>query len=139
MKLSESSAKVIDLASAIRDYWDSELPKRHPNYPLVGPGEDSGPPPREEAELRSLLERLSDEEIYELILLTHLGRREFATRDLAAHYRELRETYRRRESAISQIADNASLAEYLADGVAELQKSGIDLDHLEFAAAAASG
>ena len=27
--------KVIDLASAIRDYWDSSL-KRHSNYPLVG-------------------------------------------------------------------------------------------------------
>jgi hypothetical protein len=138
MKLSESAAKVIDLASAIRDYWNSELPKRHPNYPLVAPGEESGPPPPEEAELRSLLERLPDEDLYELILLTHLGRGGLATRDLATHYRELRETFRNRESAISQIEGRGSLAENLANGLAKLRKSGIDIDQLAIASAGSS-
>jgi len=138
MKLSESTAKVIDLASAIRDYWESELPKRHPNYPFVDPGEDSGPPPPEEAELRSLLEKLPEEEIYELLLLTHLGRGGLATRDLATHYRELRETYRNRESATSQIEGRGSLAYYLENGLAKLQKSGIDVDQLALAAAVSS-
>ena len=48
MKLSETVKEVIALAEVIRNYWDTELPKRHPDYPFVHPGEDSGPPPPEE-------------------------------------------------------------------------------------------
>ena len=87
MKLSETAATVIDLATAIRDYWNTELPKRHRNYPVVSAGEDSGPPPPEEAKLRSFLEKLPDEEIYKLILLMYVGRGDFGTDDLAMHYR----------------------------------------------------
>jgi hypothetical protein len=42
MKLSETARDVIALADAIRDYWAAELPKRHPNYPLVNPGKTLG-------------------------------------------------------------------------------------------------
>ncbi len=34
MRFSDNATRVIDLATAIRDYWNTELPKRHPNYPL---------------------------------------------------------------------------------------------------------
>ena len=82
MKLSETVAEVISLAAAIRDYWNTELPKRHPNYPVVSLGEESGPSPPEEGELSRLFEGLSDEEVYELILLMYLGRGDFGTNDL---------------------------------------------------------
>ncbi len=52
MKLSETVSEVIALAEAIRNYWDAELPKRHPDYPFVHPGEDDGPPPPEEQKLK---------------------------------------------------------------------------------------
>ena len=42
MKLHTAASKVIDLAKTVRDYWATELPKRHPNYPLVDP--DAGHP-----------------------------------------------------------------------------------------------
>lgn len=35
MNISEAVNKVIDLSGKIRDYYDAELPKRFPNYPLV--------------------------------------------------------------------------------------------------------
>jgi hypothetical protein len=55
MMFSQTAAEVIGLATAIRGYWNTELPKRHPNYPVVSLGEDSGPPPPpEEARLRGL-------------------------------------------------------------------------------------
>src|SRR5438094_974080 len=61
MKLSEVAEQVIRLGRAANDYWETELPKRHPDYPLVRPGEDSGPPPPEEAELRTLLNKLPED------------------------------------------------------------------------------
>ena len=139
MKLSETAVRVIDLATAIRDYWSTELPKRHPNYPIVSPGEDSGPSPPEEAELRSFLEKLSDDEIYKLILLMYLGRGDFGTSDLAMHYGTVRDRVRKREWAISQMEGKAPLADYLAEGMAELHKSGIDVDQLMFAPVKSGG
>jgi hypothetical protein len=138
MKLSETAANVIDLATVIRDYWNTELPKRHPNYPVVHPGEDSGPSPPEEANLRSFLEKLTDDEIYKLILLMYLGRGDFGTENLAMRYRTLKDRFRKRELAISQMEGKAPLADYLTDGMAELQKNNIDLDHLTFASVESS-
>jgi hypothetical protein len=136
MRFSETAAKVIDLATTIRDYWNTELPKRHPSYPIVAPGEDSGPSPPEEAELREFLEQLSDEEIYKLVLVMYLGRGDFGTDDLRTHYRTLKDRFRKRERAISQMEGKAPLAEYLSDGMANLKKNGIDIDELMSASVA---
>jgi len=43
LKLSEVANKVINLAGKIREYYATELPKQHPNYPLVDPFEASMP------------------------------------------------------------------------------------------------
>ena len=32
MKLTEAAVTIIDLARVIRDYWNRELPKRHPDH-----------------------------------------------------------------------------------------------------------
>jgi hypothetical protein len=132
MKLSETAKEVIALAEAIRNYWDAELPKRHPDYPLVHPGEDSGPPPPEEKKLRDLLASLPEEDIYQLALIMHLGRGDFGTDDLAGHYETLKKTFGKPDWTVSQMVAKASLADYLTDGLAELKKHGIDVDHLTF-------
>jgi hypothetical protein len=139
MSFSDTVAKVVDLATAIRDYWDTELPKRHPNYPIVSPGEDSGPPPPEEAELKRFLKTLSDEEIYKLVLLMCLGRGDFDTEQLTIQYAKIRDRFRERERAVSQIAGKAALADYLSDGVAELLRTGTNIDELLLAPARSGG
>jgi hypothetical protein len=133
MKLSEAANEVIALAEAIRNYWDAELPKRHPNYPFVHPGEDSGPPPPEEQKLKALLASLPEELIYQLALLMYLGRGDFGTGDLAGRYQALKATFAKPDQAASQMLGKASLADYLTDGLVELNKTGIDVDHLIYA------
>src|SRR5947209_17259771 len=109
MKLSETAKEVIALAEAIRNYWDAELPKRHPDYPFVHPGEDSGPPPPEEKKLKGLLARLPADMVYKLALIMHLGRGDFGTDDLAAHYQALKRRYGKPGSAVAQLGEKASL------------------------------
>lgn len=93
MKLCHIAKEAIALATAIRSYWDTELPKRHPNYPVVSPGEDSGPPPPEERQLRNLLLSLSEEDIYKVLLLMSLGRGDVGPADLAGHFELLKKRF----------------------------------------------
>jgi hypothetical protein len=132
MKLSKTAEEVISLATAIRDYWNTELPKRHPTYPIISAGEDSGLPPPEERKLRDLLASLPEDELYKLTLLMYLGRGDFGTDDLAGHYETLKKRFAKPDWAISQMIEKAPLADYLTDGLAELTKNGIDVDHLTF-------
>ena len=44
MTRTEALKELIRLGERSRAYWDKELPKRHPKWPLVQTGEDSGPP-----------------------------------------------------------------------------------------------
>jgi hypothetical protein len=130
VKLSEAAERVIELAHATREYWETELPKRHPDYPIVNLGEDSGPPPPEESELRTFLAGLPAEMIYKLILVMYLGRGDFGTSDLAGHFDQLKETFAKPEWAISQMMEKAPLAEYMTDGLAKLSTNGIEVDKL---------
>lgn len=132
MKLLEAANEVIAFAEAIRDYWDAELPKRHPDYPLVHAGEDSGPPPPEEKKLKDFLARLPEDIVYKLALILYLGRGDFGTDDLTGHYEELKRRFGRPEEAAAQMVGKASLADYLTDGLAELRSNGIDVDRLTF-------
>lgn len=130
MKLSEIAKHVISLAETIRSYWAVELPKRHQDYPIVHVGENSGPPPPEEKELRDFLSSLPSDLVYKLILIMYLGRRDFDTRELPEQYEAMKETFEKPESATSQMLGKALLAEYLSDGLTELEKSGIDVDNM---------
>ena len=132
MKLSETTKEVIALAEAIRDYWDTELPKRHPDYPFVHPGEDSGPPPPEEAKLKELLARQSEDVIYKLAMIMSLGQGYYGTDDLADRFQEMKDKYGTPDWAITMMMGHAALADYLKDGLDELNKNGIDVDHLTF-------
>ncbi len=135
MKLSDAIERVARLADAIRSYRDTELPKRHPRYPLVQTGEDSGPPAPEEEKLKNLLAELPDDVLYKLTLIMYVGRGDFGTEDLAAGFEHVKEAFPEPEYAASQLSEKASLADYLTEGLAELRRNGIDVDDLTFALA----
>jgi hypothetical protein len=128
MKLSEAIEKVIQLARIIREYWETELPKRHPDYPIMNPGEQPLPPPPQEKELADLLASLPEEMIYKIGLLMYLGRGDFDVGELAPHYEALKENFDSAAALGAQLMDKAPLADYLQDGLAELQRHKIDVD-----------
>jgi Protein of unknown function (DUF3775) len=129
MKLSEAVTKVIGLAQVMREYWETELPKRHPSYPVMNPGETPVPPPPEEKELEKLFASLPADMVYQIGLIMNLGRGDFDVREVPEYYRALKENFDPRELA-SEMTYKAPLADYLRDGLAELKKSKIDVDKL---------
>ena len=132
MKFSETLDTVIALAETIRDYWNIELPKRHPDYPWVHPGEDSGSPPPEEKILTEFLLGLPEEDIYKIALVLSVGRWQFGTDDLASHYEEMKERFGNPDEAVALLVSKASLADCLEAGLAELKKDRIDVDQPSF-------
>jgi len=138
MSFSQTLDQVVTLATAIRDFWHAELPKRHARYPFVSPDEDSGPPPREAAELDQLLHSLPAEEIYKLLLITQMGIGAVSSHDLYQGYERLRDRYPTPTQAAMIISGNAALADYLTDGIEELKSAGIDIDSLDFSMTASS-
>src|SRR5271166_4736394 len=106
MNLSQAVPKVIELAGKVRDYYEAEMRKWHPNYPLVGPGEDEPPPPPEEKELRDFLLTLSGDMIDRLLLIMYLGRGDFGVDDdLTEHYEALQGPFGDPESVASFMMD----------------------------------
>jgi hypothetical protein len=127
MKLSEAARKAIEMREAISAYWDEELPKRYRDYPLVHPGEDSGPPPPEQKKLLQFLKRLPEDVLYQLALIMYVGRGSFGTDQLAEHYKELREGGGAPALA-ALMAESGSLDWNLSWGLERLKSSGIDVD-----------
>jgi len=131
MTLSEAVNRVFEIGRKIREYYDAEIPKWLPNYPLVGPNDEEPPPPPEEKDLEDFLATLSDDQIYQLTLIMDLGRSRFAVKDLAEHYQGLKETVGDRAYAETLIRwDAINLFDVLTDGLEELRKHKINLDKL---------
>jgi hypothetical protein len=130
VKLSEVVKKVIKLARARNEYWDTELPKRHPDYPLVNPGEDSGPPPPEQVQLGEFLGDLPEDTIYKLMLIVELGRSYLDMKDLAHQFEEIKEDWADPEEAVSYLTEYGPLDDVMADGWDKLKENKIDLDKL---------
>jgi len=128
MKLSEAVQRTIDLAARIWQYWEAELPKRHPNYPLVNPGEDDGPPPPEEKQLRQFLAGLPEDLLYKLASLMSLGRGDFAVDGLVERYQELKR-FGNPEWVVDLMMDKPALADYLSEWLEELQNNKINVDN----------
>jgi len=137
MKIEVAANRVLALAKVIRDYWATELPKRHPNYPIVDPDADSGPPPPQEKELRQFLKRLAPDTVYKLALIMYLGRGDFDTNDLPAKYQTIKENFDSPAALIAQMMEKASLADYFEEGMATLGSQRIDLDKLDLTTAGA--
>ncbi len=130
MNLSDAANKVIALASEIRKYYDAELPKWYPDYPLISPAQAGPPQPDETRELRAFLRSLPPATIYRLVLLMYLGRGDFGTDDLAGSYEALKQTFGKPEWAASQMMGKTPLAEYLSDGLLELKRHRIPVNDL---------
>ena len=130
MGLSKAAVRVIELARKVHDYYAAELPKWHPNYPLVKEEENAPPPPPEEKQLRDFLATLSEDLIYQLIVIMYLGRGDFAAEELAGYYQALKGTLGDSAQAASQLMDKAPLADHLTDGLEELRKHGISVDKM---------
>jgi hypothetical protein len=136
MKLSEAVREIIRLGDASRAYWDRELPRHHPHYPMVRAGEDSGPPPSEDAQIQELMKSLPEDQLYALILLMYVGRGDFSADHLPSAYQTMKDTFPSKDLAIAQMTGKGTLAEYLTDAMAEIQKRNIDLDILKFTSTA---
>jgi hypothetical protein len=130
MLLSDAAKRVIELATAINAYWDAELPKRHPDYPLINEGEDSGPPPSEEAQLRDFLRSLPPEAVYKLYTLVELGRDYFPATKYVQNYKRLVRTTPDVDWLRLLMVDQAATADDLQDGLARLAEHHLDLDNL---------
>lgn len=130
IQLSEAASRVIDLARKVREYYAAEYPKYHKKYPVVDLLEPGPPPPDEERQLKDFLISLPVEMIYRLILLMYLGRGDFPAGELQAALEYLKSTFPKPEWAVSQMMEKAPLADYLSDGLDELRKKAIDVDHL---------
>ncbi|HEX7448636.1 MAG TPA: DUF3775 domain-containing protein [Pirellulales bacterium] len=139
MKLSEVVREVIRLGDASREYWDEELPKHHPFYPVIRPGENPTPPPPEDAEILDLLKRLPENQLYSLILLAYVGRGDCSADDLPHAYREMKEIFPSSDLVVANLAGSRALAEYLTDAMEEIRKRHLDLDKLQLATAVAVG
>ncbi len=135
MKLSRVVGELIGLGDASHAYWDRELPKHHPHYPVVRAGETSVPAPPEDAQIQALLNSLADDQLYAVALLTYLGKGDVSADHLQTAFQTMKETLPNKELAIAQIMAEKSLAEYLTDAMEEIRNREIDLDHLEFAGA----
>ena len=105
--------------------------------PLIRAGEDSAPPPPEDAQIQSLLKSLPEDQLYALILLTYVGRGDFSADHLLPAYQTMKETFPSKDLAIAQMTGKKTLAEYLTDAMEEIQKRHIDLDSLKFASTVA--
>lgn len=130
MKLSDAANTVIDLAGKVRQYYETELPKRHPNYPLVGPEDESAPPPPEEKELKDFLTSLSNDNLYQLLLLVNLGRGYVGAEDMAEYFDEWKRTSDGAQFAVLELMGMAPLADYLLDGLEELRRRRINVDKM---------
>ena len=128
MTFSETAAEVIRLAAARRAYWNAELPKHHPDYPIIRPGERRPSPPPEEAQLTGLLASLPPEVIYKLILTMCLGRGDFDTTALGDEYGAMKTTFPEPKIAAVLMNGKVPLDAYLRDGLDRLEQAGIDLD-----------
>ena len=137
MKLSEVVRDVIRLGDASRAYWDRELPKHHPHYPVIRAGEGSVPEPPEDAQILDLLKSLPEDQVYALILLMYVGRGDFSADHLLPAYQTTKETFPSKDLAIAQMTGKNTLAEYLTDAMEEIHKRHIDLDSLKFASTVA--
>lgn len=130
MKFSEVVREVVRLGNASLQYWDSELPKYHPQYPIIRAEDKEVSPPPEAAEIEALLRSLPEKQLYSLMLLAYLGRGDFDAGHLKIGLRRIKENFPENTLVIAQLMAEQTLSEYLTDAMEEVHKRHIDLDEL---------
>jgi hypothetical protein len=130
-KLSEVIPELVRLDEERSNYVWNELPKLYADWPLVGPGEDPEPPIPQEAQILELLEKLPEEMVYQLIVITRLSRRYHSTEDLAELYHQIKVDFDKPDLARSFLAGMGSLGHKLTEGMAKLEANQLDVDKLD--------
>jgi hypothetical protein len=138
MKLATIVNKAVSLSEAIFQYWDRELRKRYPHYPLVYPGEEEndGPPPPQQKKLRELLASLPEEMLYKLALIKDVGTGLAKANDLQRGYETLREVWTNPAQLIEMLLERPLYYD-LPDGLERLKNQGIDPEKMDFTRARA--
>lgn len=136
MNFSDALTRAIELAEARSDYWRVELPKRHPNYPLIDISEPPDPPGPPVQALEEFFKQLPAEIVYPLLLVMYIGRGDYGTDDLRERLAALKQQFAKPEFAVRQMLGKAPLAAYLADGRLQLQQQGINPDDVTASAVA---
>jgi hypothetical protein len=137
MTLETAVAKAQALAEAIKDYWETELPKRNPRYPFVDPNANSVPPPPEEKRLRQFLTRLRVDTLYKLALVMFLGTGGCKPENVSTKFQELQEDFKSPSSLIAFLMEQISLAYYLELGMEVLKSQHGDLNAMDLSIAEA--
>ncbi|MBY0513875.1 MAG: DUF3775 domain-containing protein [Gemmataceae bacterium] len=129
MPFSETVNRVIDLAAAIREDWNRELPQRHPDYLFIGEeGEDDGQPPLKRSSPGPCCTH-SPPDTYKLGALLYLGREDYRPTEFAVWCGEVMPaTFPNPKWAIGQMTEKAPLGDYLRDGLEALARAGVDVD-----------
>ena len=127
MQFSEVVNRVHELATVINDYWRRELPKRHPNYPLVEPGVDDPPPPPQVKELQQFLLSRPAEEVYKIRAIVDVGSGRPAT-DFNTRWQRLMKDDPDTHWQIAFLTVDYGLDEALTEGLEKLSAQHIDLD-----------
>ena len=129
MTLSEVIRRAIPLAKAMSDYWEAELPRRFKQYPFVQEGEDRGPMPPEQVQLKSLLDSLPDEDVYRLQLVIECGRRGFGPAQFAERLADIK-GHKNAKLLAWQMGEHLALWLQLEEGLEQMQKYGVDVNAL---------
>lgn len=81
-------------------------------------------------ELERFLRTLSEDLLYQLILITHVGRGVLGPHDLARTYEDLKSSPANSAWAVPELMRKASLAGELSDGLDQFKKHEINVDRL---------
>lgn len=127
MKPTEVLPKIIRLGEASQEYWDGELPKHHPNYPLIDDSSETSPrrPPMDD-EIESILSKLPEDQLYAVASLMYLGRGDFGSDRFSETCHEVRGKFPSTSVAIRHIMAKP-LAEYLADAMESAENNHINI------------
>lgn len=128
MNFLDTVHRVIDLARRTREYYDAELPKFHPDYPLVHESESEPPPPPTEAELREFLGTLPDDTLHRLIALGRVAWGKMIGNDFQALVDHQKRTYADRSQAIDHLMNKGGLEGELEDGLEDAATRGAVLE-----------
>ncbi len=120
--------RIIELANAIQSYWDRELPKAHPDYPLVKEGETSPPEPTQQKALQAFVNSLPEVQLHKALLAVRVGRGDISPDNIIDGYAQLKREFPNKDSAVGRILDTTALGDYLSDGVERLKRESVDID-----------
>jgi hypothetical protein len=130
MKLSEVIHELRQLGQARTHYWETELPKIYPRYPLIYPGEPEEVPGPDEIRMRQFAQSLPIDVLNMLEVLVDLMWRKIEPADIGSRFREYQQRYTDHSYAVNRLMRHGMLELDLEDSLEILADHGIDVDSL---------